>query len=246
MTRFRETLQRTSERLELPQPVKSRILLEIAADLGDIYDECVSRGMSDEEAQGRALELCDLSDEALEGLVKVHQTPIRRFLGSLSEQARTRWERAVLIALLVFIAAFSGRELLDTRLFSDASRFVWPVLGAALYGLLMTIVNIYRLLIRKQYDPRRLRSGPVTVLAAGVACLLIGFAGLAVEMYRTAMSIAARAGDPLAYIVEWGISCAAMLMVAHLAAIAAGIAWFFLDSRVRRIEAAETAWLYEN
>ena len=86
----------------------------------------------------------------------------------------------------------------------------------------------------------------VAVLAAGVACLLIGFAGLAVEMYRTAMSIAAQTGDSLAYIVQWGISCAAMLMVAHLAAIAAGVAWFFLDSRVGRIEAAETAWLYEN
>ena len=51
MTRFRDILLRTSDRLELPQPVKSRILLEISADLEDIYDECVSRGMSGEEAE---------------------------------------------------------------------------------------------------------------------------------------------------------------------------------------------------
>ena len=245
MTRFREILRRTSDRLDLPQPVKSRIILEISADLQDIYDECVSKGMSGEEAERRAAELCDLSDEALAELVRVHETPVRRFLGSLSEQARTRWEKALLVTLLLFIVAFSGRELLTTRLFAEASRFVWPVLSVSLYALLMTLVNIYRLYIRKQYDPRRLRSGPVTVLAVGVVCLLTGFAGTVVETYSLALAIAADTGAAMNGIVDWAVSCSAMLMVALFAAIAAGIVWFVLDDRVRRMEAAETAWLFE-
>lgn len=245
MNRFRGILQKTSERIELPQPVKSRILLEIAADLGDIYDECIERGMTTEEAERRAIEMCDLSDEALNDLVRVHETPMRRFLGSLSDQARTRWERTLLVTLLVFIAVFSGREVLTTRLFSTANGFVWPVVAAAFYALIMTLVNIYRLYIKKDHDPRRLRSGPVGILAAGCVCLLIGFAGLSIEFYRTAQSIAADTAGALAFIVEWALSSSAMLMVALLAAIVAGIAWFILDNRARMIEAAETAWIFE-
>jgi hypothetical protein len=245
MNRFREILRRTNERIELPQPVRSRILLEIAADLGDIYDECIERGMSAEEAERKAIELCDLSEEALTDLVRVHETPLRRFLGSLSDQARTRWERIMFTVLILFIAVYSGRELVTTRLFSTAGPLVWPVVTAAFYALIMTLVNMYRLYIRKDYDPRRLRSGPVGILAAGCVCLLIGFAGLSFEFYRTAQAIMTDTSGALGYIVEWGLSTSAMMMVALLAAIAAGIAWFILDNRARMIEAAETAWLFE-
>jgi hypothetical protein len=245
VNRFRDVLQRASDRIELPQPVKSRILLEIAADLGDMYDECLERGMSSEEAEHRAIELCDLSDEALQDLVRVHETTLRRFLGSLSEQARSKWERTLLVALIVFIAVYSGREVLTTRLFSTASGFVWPVVAVAFYALIMTLVNVYRLFIRKHHDPRRFHSGPVGILAAGCVCLLIGFAGLSFELFRTARSIAADTAGALEYIVGWTLSCSAMLIVALLAAIFSGIAWFILANRARMIEAAETAWLFE-
>jgi len=245
MRAFREILQKTSDRLDLPQPVKARILLEISADLEDVYDECVRRGMSPEEARLRAVEMCGLSDEALEELVRVHETPLRRLLGSLSEQARTRWERAILVSLVVFIAVFSGREAVTSRLFTTASRFIWPVIAASAYATVLTIINIYRLYIRNDHDPRRIRSGPAGILAAGAACLLIGLAGLSFEFYSTAASIAVDSAAALGRIVEWGLSCSAMMIAALLAAIAAGIAWFVLDNRARLIETAETAWIFD-
>ena len=246
MNGFREILQKTSDRLDLPQPVKARILLEISADLGDVYDECVERGMSPEEARLRAIEMCDLSDEALEDLVRVHETPLRRFLGSLSDQARTGWERALLVTLVLFIAAFSGREALTAKLFTTASIFIWPIAALSIFALILTLINIYRLYIKKQHDPRRIRSGPAGILAAGVVCLLTGSAGLTFEMYSTARSIMADSTGALGHIVEWGLSSSAMMMAALLAAIAAGIAWFILDNRARKLEAAEMSWLFEN
>jgi hypothetical protein len=246
MNGFRDILQKTSDRLDLPQPVKARILLEISADLNDVYDECIERGMTTEEARYRATEMCDLSDEALADLVSVHETPLRRFLGSLSEQARTRWEKTLLVTLILFIAAFSGREVLTAKLFSTATIFVWPIAAVSFYALIMTLINIYRLYVKKQHDPRRIRSGPATVLAAGVVCLMTGFAGLTFETYSTARSIMSDSAGALGHIVEWGLSSSAMMIVALLAAIAAGIAWFILDNRVRKIEASEMAWLFEN
>jgi hypothetical protein len=245
MRAFREVLQKTSDRLDLPQPVKARILLEIASDLGDVYDECILRGMDPDEAKLRAIEMCDLSDEALEDLVRVHQTPLRRLLGSLSEQAKTRWERAILVTLIVFIAVFSGREVVTPRLFLTASRFIWPVVAVSAYAMVLILINIYRLYIKNDHDPRRIRSGPAGILAAGAVCLLIGLAGLSFEFYSTASSIAADKTGALDRIVEWGLSCSAMLIAALLAAIASGLAWFVLDNRARMIEAAETAWIFD-
>lgn len=246
MNGFREILQKTSDRLDLPQPVKARILLEISADLGDVYDECMEQGMNHEEARLRAIDMCDLSDEALADLVRIHETPLRRFLGSLSEQARSRWEKALLVTLILFIAAFSGREAFTAKLFTTASKFVWPIAAVSFYALIMTLINIYRLYIKKQHDPRRIRSGPAPILAAGVVCLLTGFAGLTFELYSTARSIMADSAGALGHIVEWGLSSSAMMMAALLAAISAGIAWFILDNRARKLEAAEMSWLFEN
>jgi len=38
MEKFNSILKSISEKIELPQPMKSRILLEISADLNDTYE----------------------------------------------------------------------------------------------------------------------------------------------------------------------------------------------------------------
>ena len=54
MNQFTPLLKQLNSRLDLPQPQKSRILLEISADLNDLYDLYVSQGHSREEAKQRA------------------------------------------------------------------------------------------------------------------------------------------------------------------------------------------------
>lgn len=140
MNRFSEILRQTSERLDLPQPEKSRILLEIASDLEDLYGLYRGQGLEEREAVRRAEEKLAVSDEALAELARIHESPFRRFLGRISEQAQTRWERVLLTALVVFIALFAGRELLSTELYHRASRFVWPVLGSAFAAALAAAI----------------------------------------------------------------------------------------------------------
>lgn len=159
MSRFRDLLRRTNERLDMPQPEKSRILLEIAADLEDAFELYRSEGLDEEEAARRAEEKFEVSEEALRELVEIHQSAFRRFLGRISGQAQTRWERVLLVAVVVCIAAFAGREFLSAEPFRRAGSFVWAVAGTALAAFVLTVIKAYTIYIRRERDVRKLRKG---------------------------------------------------------------------------------------
>ena len=65
MSRFTGLLKRTAARLDLPQPTKSHVLLEMAADLEDLFAAYRERGFGEEEAARRVEEKFDASDDAL-------------------------------------------------------------------------------------------------------------------------------------------------------------------------------------
>ena len=50
MSRFAGVLKRVSDGLDLPQPTRSRILLEMAGDLQDLYEHHLGQGMDEERA----------------------------------------------------------------------------------------------------------------------------------------------------------------------------------------------------
>jgi hypothetical protein len=245
MSRFADILKQTSERLDLPQPEKSRILLEIASDLEDMYEHYRGQGMSDEEAVGRAREKLAVSDEALAELVQIHESVFCRLLGRISGQAQTRWERVLLTALVVFIAVFTGREVVSTQLYGTAGRFVWPVLGVAFMAALVSVFQVYRLYIKKDHDIRRLRTGFPWLITAGCASMLIGLYGAMHETYRSVRLIIAEIEMSLVYAIHGALRCSAILIVSLLVSVAVFLVWFALANKVKRIEEAEAAWLIE-
>ena len=217
MSRFADVLKDINGKLDLPQPEKSHILLEIASDLEDIYRAYRERGLGEEEARRRAEEKLDLSDEALRELVEIHQSGLRKFLGRISEQARSRWERVLLAMALLF----------------------------ALAAIVITIWQIYKLYMKKDHDTRTLGDGLPWLLAAGAASLLSGLLGMMYELHRSALMAAGEVERSLLFLVQCALRCSAMMMVGLLTAIAIGIVWFVLMNKVRRIEIAEAAWLME-
>ncbi|UCF04495.1 MAG: hypothetical protein JSV33_11220 [bacterium] len=245
MSRFKELLQRMNERLDLPQPEKSRILLEIAADLEDMYELYRGQGIGEEEAVRKAMEKFDVSDEALDELVQIHESSFRRLLSRFSEQARTRWERVLLSVVILFIAAFAGRELLSTEIFKQASGFIWPVASAAFGTLVITVFQVYRLYIKKDHAIRRLRSGLVYLPVMGCLSMLVGMYGFFMELYRLVVSGMPEIESSMMHLVQWGIHASATLVVSLLMAIVAGLLWFLFSNKVRSIEIAEAAWLLD-
>jgi hypothetical protein len=245
MSRFAERLREISEKLDLPQPEKSHILLEIASDLDDMYRFFREEGLGEEAAAKRAEERLDLSDEALRELVEIHESGMRKLLDRISEQARSRWERVLLAMAVIVIAAYSGRQILSAQLYTQASRFVWPILLFALAALVITIWQIYKLYIKKDHDIRTLGVGLPWLIAAGASSLLTGLLGMMYEFHRSVRMAVAEADRSLVFLVECALRCSAMMMVGLVTAIAIGIVWFILMNKVRSIEIAEAAWLIE-
>ncbi len=245
MKRFARHLKRIDERLDLPQPERSRIILEIASDMEEMFRFYVARGLDEEEAARKSGEMFDLSDEALSQLVDIHISPFNRFFDKLSQQARTRWEKTMLAAVVLIIAALSGREGLSSGFIRQAGAFVWPVIGISFLACVMALVFLYRLYLRKARDAKGLRSGLTPFLMLGGASLVTGFFGLAVELYRAARAVTGVGDGALGLGIRWALTCSAMMMTSLLAAIGCGLIWFVLAGRVRSIEMAEAEWLLE-
>ena len=104
MKRFAPQLRRIEQQLDLPQPVKGRILLEIASDMEDLLDVYLAQGVDEEEAGERVAAQFDLPIEAIRELEDLHRPVFRRVMDRLSAQAQSRWEKGALLGLLVIMA----------------------------------------------------------------------------------------------------------------------------------------------
>jgi hypothetical protein len=245
VNRFADILKRTGDRLDLPQPEKSRILLEIASDLEDLYDLYRGPGLDEEEAARRAGEKLAVSDEALAQLVQIHESSFRKLLSRISDQAQTRWERVLLTALVVFIALFAGRELFSSQLYARAGIFAWPILAVGLMTVFVAVFRFYALYIKRDHDIRRLRAGLAWLIAGGCAGIVIGMYGAVIETYRAVRASIANIEMSLQYTIACALRCSAMLIVSLLTATAAFCLWFVLVNKARSIEQAEASWLIE-
>jgi hypothetical protein len=203
------------------------------------------KGLSEEEAVARTVEKFALSDEALSELVHIHQTALQRLLGSISEQARTRWERILVAFFVCFVFATAGRALITTRLFEQANAYVWPVTVLAAAILALTVMHAGRLYVVRKHDIGNLRRGINWILGLGAASLGTGFAGLTVELYRALLRSIDDARHALVYLIDWALGASATLIVSILLAIIAAVIWFVLVNTVKRIEIAEASWLVE-
>ena len=257
MKQFTPLLKSINERLDLPQPIKSRIILEIAADLDDLYQLYLSRGIEENEAAQKAEEKIDLTDEALNELVQIHQSLFRKLLDKITAQAQNRWERVAFILVLLFIAAISVQAIFSTQFLSQASKWIYPVLGISLTAILISIPKFYQLYIKKDHQIKKLRTGLSLILGMAVLNLAIGIMGYVVELFlaednallfmnHLAYIITTReagSGQTLSNITTWMIKSSSLIMFTLVSTIIIAFFWYILMNKVLKIERAEAAVL---
>lgn len=177
MSRFARVLRRVERRLEAPEPERSRILMEVAADLEDLYQAYRERGMEEAEARRRAERWLAPSTTALASLRSVHLPALARLLDRLEGTRRGRIELGA--ATLVSLAAAAGGifAALRSGALSPAAPGLWAVAGLGALGLGVGLRRAYRLFVRgDRLAPGWRRPGRVLAAAAGtaVAGLLAG------------------------------------------------------------------------
>jgi len=236
----RETvLAALAERLDLPQPARSRLLLEVAADLADLEAAYRARGLDPDAARARALERLDLSDEALRDLVRLHGSPLRRALDRLGETGRRRGERLGLVALLAFLVLGTGALAPVPGLLADSGRGVWLVAAVTIPGLLLAAAKAYAIWGRDEHDPRRLRRGLDALLALAGLAAAVGLVGWWLGLRDVAVAAEGAPEAALGFGLAWLISGSATVVVGIQAAVLLGLLWLALAGKVSRVEREE-------
>ena len=245
MNRFADVLAATASRLTVPEPARSRILLELAADMEDLYTAYLERGKSDDEARRGVLDHFDLSDEALRELVRVHDTPIQGILNGLSSQAEGKWEKGILAVLVVGVALGFGRVVFQGGILQVSSVFVWPVLAVGAWALGIGWWKGRRLFGTSSSSLRNPSGGIGLILGLVGLEVFFGLAGIWIELYLVALRLAQAPGESLVLLVEWLEMASATLTITLGMALATTLLWFLLAGRARRIERQAAAHLVE-
>lgn len=240
MSRFAAVLKRARERLQVPEPSRTRILLEMASDLEDSYRYYVGQGHDETEAVRRAEEAFGTSEEALEHLVRIHQSGVGGLADRVSSQAGRLWEKVLLLVLLAFEVSLAIRVLWDEAFFVYVSPFVWPIAGLALAAFAFTIWKLYQISSERGRDVRRLRSGLGALLFMAGASLAVAGCGFLVHLQRFFRLNADQAPASLfTNFAGWMIQISSMMTVGLLTAILTALVWFVLSNLVARSERGE-------
>lgn len=244
MNDFSPHLRQIAGRLPIQEPTRSRVLLEIASDMEDLFQHLLREGLETEEATAAVVEQFDLSDEALTELARIHGSPLNRSLDGLSGQARSTWERVVLgLVALFIIPGLVGGLVFQPTLILDASPVVYALVGLLLLGL---GIGIWRVsgLFRPGHAPAPVsRKGIRTLPGLALLLLFLGASGIWVELYRAALGIRGTPTLALRYLVEWLHLASATLVVALSGALLLGLIWFFLETRATHLDERAAALL---
>ena len=243
MSRFAGVLKRISDGLDLPQPTRSRILLEMAGDLEDLYEHHRDQGLDEEEALQRAEEAFVASDEALKHLARIHETS-GGLTDRVTRQVGSWWEKILLLIWLVAVILVAGAVITKVHFFVIISPFVWPIVGLAVAALAFTSWKLHQLFLRKPPDPRSFRSGLGVLLFAAAASLALAVCGFFYHLRWYAMR--AWEGGPehlFGMFSAWTLAVSSLMIIGLLTAIFTALVWFLLAGLVARAENREAAAL---
>ncbi|HPG42014.1 MAG TPA: hypothetical protein PLP19_21890 [bacterium] len=243
MKRFVPLLKEINEKLVLPQPEKSRILLEIGADMADLFDHYLKQGKSETEAMQIITEKFRVCDDAISELIVVHQGFIQKLANKISRQAQSFWEKAGLLLFLLGVILVCGRIVISAQFFHLASPYITPVIMLALFIAVLAFIKFYSLYIKKNHSIKTINNGMKELLILGCGCLLIGVFGNFMELYDTFKVMAASPENSTLLLFEW-LEKTAPLMVFTLSVTSiTALLWYMLQNKINKIQNEELAFL---
>ena len=239
----REVLLQIDARLDLPQPARSRVILEIAADLEDTSRMLMERGHSAEEAREQAVLRFEPRGDALSEITAVHAAGLQRFLGRFSGTARRRWERALLVLVFLFLL-LGTRVLLPTPdLFANAGPGLLAVVPVTVGALLLSAFKLHDAYLRSRQDSRRMRRGLDWILGLAGVEVFVGLSAFWLGLYGVAVRSTDDPATSMLYLFEWLVEGTATTILALQAAVLLSLLWYLLSRRTETVARFEAETL---
>jgi len=236
---FGRVLRKAEAGLRVPEPQRSRMLLEMAADLDDLYHEYRGRGLGEEEARERAVRLLGASPQVLAELGRQHGSRVAGLLDRLAGAGGPRLERMLLV-LTAGLAVAGGAVSVTTSRVVAGSLWSWGLLALFGAGAWTIAARGIALFVR----PEELGARPTErlrgLLGLAAASLTVS-AFSALVTLSTVLNALVHVSAPSGEI--WGrmASAAGLAALGLTAALLLGGCWLLLRRRARAIEDAREA-----
>lgn len=238
MGRFDRVLRRAERRLEAPEPRRSRILMEMASDLEDLYRTYLERGLGEDDARRKAEAWLAPSSSALEELGSIHLPIFDRLLGRLGGTTRGRVELG-LVTLVSLLAVGGGvLAVLRSGALTASSPGLWCVAALGVVGLSVGLKEGYALFVRGD----RLRAGwrprSSRVLAAAAGTALVGLLAAGVRLTVTVVPL--EAGSALPAVWSQIATASGVAALGLSASLLLALLWLLLRARAEVVDRART------
>jgi hypothetical protein len=179
MTSRYPELREVVDRLELPQPVRARVILELASDLADFESELMASGLSAEEARARAARMLIPSPDALSELQELHRPLYARLVDRFADPARHGFERVALFAASVGLFGLAVSRLLGTGLLDSPAPLMVAVLAVGFCVGTLCVWKVFGLFVARHHELKKLERGLWLLPVAATAAIALAGAGLA-------------------------------------------------------------------
>ena len=242
MKRFVSILKHINERLVLPQPLKYRIMKEIAADLEDTFSVYIQQGLSEDEAEAKALEKIAADDTVIDQLIEVLETPVRKILRKLSDKMQRRIEITLWISLLVIAGIFVAGLLISSDNFAG-SPFNW-LTGAfiiCMFGI--SLSKYYELFIKRDYTVQSIHRGLSLLIFISCLTIITGTLGFFVELQES-ISLTRYGTGEFNNAAVLLLRSFSVISFSFVAAVAGAIGWLIMTMKTLNIEDSENAFLH--
>lgn len=237
MKRFARVLSKARERLEIPEPSRTRVLLEMASDLEDSFEFHLSQGCDEAEAARRAEESFGTSEEALKHLTRIHESSIGGIQNRLSGQIGRSWEKVLLLVIVAFEIWAAVKIISHEAFFMFLSPFLWPIAALALAALGVTVWKLYQIFFQSGSDVRLLRSGLGSLLFFASASLAVTACGFLFHIQRFFRLNYEAAPEALFMnFAGWMATISFMMILGLLLAMLTALIWFVLINLATRSE----------
>lgn len=237
-TRDRE-LRSVADQLDLPHPVRARLLLELAADLEGLESELVSAGLSPEEARERAIRTLVPSPDAVRQLYELHRPLYRRFVDRFSDPLRHRVERTGLAVVSAALLSVAFLRLVGTGLLDRPAPLLIPVLALSVALVALSVWKLFALYVAREHDLESLNRGLwlLPVGAALAATLALG--GVTLDLYAVAGRLSSDLSGQAAKLLGWLRRDMGLLSVGLLTTLLGLGMWLLISAGVAAVEQAE-------
>jgi hypothetical protein len=249
MSPFAAELRALAARLDLPEPVRRRVLLEVAADLEDLYAAGLAGGLDERAARARALERVELDDEAIAQLAQVHAGAGGGLALELGGAARTRLATVGLAAGALALLVLALRLASGGGLTAAAGPLGLVSLAGLAAAALVLLVRARDLARREDPRPAAARRAARLLARLAAAQLALGITGVAWSAALSWRRLAGPAPEDGAALLRGALETlrgdCALLSLTGLAAALTALAWHRLAARAETLERRELGLLLE-